>query len=140
MIVSFFAENILFGKRNKKTKSCLLHSNGKLNILTVLYFEYKDIWVQYQILGQSVSESRNRYRVDIKDFHISLVATKFTIPIRSQSIYTLLVRLSVCLSVCIHNNVKTADPIGPKFCVGPQMTPGKVFGCSKLQKIVYISF
>ena len=35
-----------------------------------------------------------------------------------------------CLSVCPFTypiNVKTAKPIGPKFCVGPHMTPGKVY-------------
>ena len=39
-------------------------------------------------------------------------------------IYTLLVWLSVSLYPI---NVKTAEPIGPKFCVGPQMTPGKIY-------------
>ena len=37
-------------------------------------------------------------------------------------------------------NVKTAETIGPKFCVGPHSTPGKVNGWSKLQKIVSKSF
>ena len=49
----------------------------------------------------------------------------------------------VCLSmfVCLYpTNVKTAEPIGPKFCVGPHLTPGKVYGCSKLQKCVSKSF
>ena len=49
----------------------------------------------------------------------------------------------VCLSmfVCLYpTNVKTTEPIGPKFCVEPQMTPGKVYGCSKLQKCVSKSF
>ena len=32
----------------------------------------------------------------------------------------------VCLSVCI-----TAKLIGPKFCVGPHVTPGKVYEWSK---------
>ena len=32
--------------------------------------------------------------------------------------------------------VKTAEPIGPKFCVGPHITPGKVYERSKLQKFV----
>ena len=35
--------------------------------------------------------------------------------------------LGVCLSVCLYPlNVKTADPNGPKFVVGPHVTPGKV--------------
>ena len=29
---------------------------------------------------------------------------------------------------------KAAEPIAPKFCVGPHMTTGKGYGCSKLQK------
>ena len=40
--------------------------------------------------------------------------------------------LSVCLSVwvfvCLYPiNVKSAEPIGPKFCVGPHVAPGKVY-------------
>jgi len=36
--------------------------------------------------------------------------------------------LSVCLSVCLYPiNVKTAEPIGPKFFVGHLGTPGKVY-------------
>ena len=31
-------------------------------------------------------------------------------------------------------NAKTAKPIGPKLCVGPHMTPGKVYGFPKLKK------
>ena len=37
-------------------------------------------------------------------------------------IYTLLV--SVCLCPIY---AKTSEPIGPKFCVGPHMTPGHVY-------------
>ena len=37
--------------------------------------------------------------------------------------------------VCLcQTNVKTAEPIGPKFCVGPHMTPGKVYKTSRLGK------
>ena len=36
--------------------------------------------------------------------------------------------LFVCLSVCLYPiNVKTAEPIGPKFFVGHLGTPGKVY-------------
>ena len=35
--------------------------------------------------------------------------------------------LSVYLSVCMYPiNVIKAEPIVPKFCVGPHVTPGKV--------------
>ena len=35
----------------------------------------------------------------------------------------------VFLGVCVYpTNVKTAEPIGHKFCVGPHVTPGKVYG------------
>ena len=34
--------------------------------------------------------------------------------------------MSVCLFICLYPiNVKTAKPIGPKFLVGPRVTPGK---------------
>jgi len=42
--------------------------------------------------------------------------------------------LAVCLFVCLYPiNVKTNGLIRSKFCVGPHMTPQKVYGCSKLQ-------
>ena len=47
----------------------------------------------------------------------------------------------LCLSVCLYPiNVKTTEPTGPKFCMRPHMTPGKVYGCSKLQKVESKSF
>ena len=49
-------------------------------------------------------------------------------------LYTLL----VCLSACLYPiNVKTAEPIGPKFCVGLCMPPGKVYEkiCLQLNQI-----
>ena len=39
--------------------------------------------------------------------------------------------------VCIQY---TSKRLGPKFCVGPCMTTGKVYGCSKLQKFVSFWF
>ena len=37
-----------------------------------------------------------------------------------------------CLFVCLYPiNVKTAEPIGPKFFVGPHVTPTKVYEWSK---------
>ena len=38
-------------------------------------------------------------------------------------------RVSVRFFVCLYPiNIKTAEPIGPKFCVGPHMTSGEVYG------------
>ncbi len=42
-------------------------------------------------------------------------------------------------------NIKTAESIGPKCCVGPHITPWKIYGTSKLEdkkswRIVGISF
>ena len=48
------------------------------------------------------------------------------------NIYTLLVWVSVCLFVS--NKVKTVEPIGPKFVVGPRVTPSKVYGWMNFQK------
>ena len=47
-------------------------------------------------------------------------------------LHTLLVWVTVFF-VCIQY---TSKRLGPKFCVGPCMTTGKVYGCSKLQKFV----
>ena len=61
-----------------------------------------------------------------------------TVPLQRilLSIYTF--SLSGCLFVCLFNpiNVKTAEPIGPKFCVGSCVTPRKVYEWSKFKKIV----
>ena len=48
--------------------------------------------------------------------------------------FGLSVCLSVCLFVCLYPiNVKTAEPIGPKFFVGHLGTPGKVYESAKFQ-------
>ena len=45
-----------------------------------------------------------------------------------DNLYMNLACLSVCLSVCLYPiNVKTAEPIGPKFFVGHHVSPGKVY-------------
>ena len=42
--------------------------------------------------------------------------------------FGLCVCLSVCLFVCLYPiNVKTAEPIGPKFFLGHHVTTGKVY-------------
>ena len=47
-------------------------------------------------------------------------------------------RVSVCLFVYLYPiNVKTAEPIGPKFCVGSHMIAGKNWVSSELQKCVF---
>ena len=52
------------------------------------------------------------------------------------NLYINLACLSVCLFVCLFVclypiNVKTAEPIGPKFFVGHLGSPGKVYESSK---------
>ena len=46
---------------------------------------------------------------------------------KNLDLYSLLVCLgSVWVAIRLYPiNVKTDEPIGPKFCVGPHMTPGK---------------
>ena len=42
-----------------------------------------------------------------------------------------------CLSVCLYPiNVKTAEPIRPKFCVGPHVASGKVYGQSEFKYVI----
>ena len=45
-----------------------------------------------------------------------------------------------CLPSSPSSCVKTAEPIGPKFCVGPHMNQRKVFGTSKLKIVGKFSF
>ena len=37
-------------------------------------------------------------------------------------------------------NVKTSEPIRTKFCVGPHVTPGKVYGPSNLKYVILECF
>ena len=67
-------------------------------------------------------------------FVISIKMARETYPLRkvrnsrSLNLYINLACLSVCLFVCLYPiNVKTAKPIGPKFFVGPHVSPGKVY-------------
>ena len=54
----------------------------------------------------------------------------------SKSVYTLRI-LSICLLICFVYpiNVKTAEPIGSKFCGGHQLNLWKVYRGSKFQKL-----
>ena len=53
--------------------------------------------------------------------------------------FGLSVCLFVCLFVCLYPiNVKTAEPIGPKFFVGHHVIPGKVYGWKNFQKFASI--
>ena len=46
--------------------------------------------------------------------------------------------MSVCLFVSLYPiNVKTAEAIGPIFCIESDMTQGKVYVGSKLQRFVF---
>ena len=62
---------------------------------------------------------------------------------QADNLYINLACLSVCLSVCLFVclypiNVKTAEPIGPKFFVGSRVIPGKVYWLSNFQKFASI--
>jgi len=54
-----------------------------------------------------------------------------------KQLYIFLLNVHIrCLSVCLYPiNVKTAQPIKPKFCAWPHMTPGKVYGWLKILKL-----
>ena len=53
----------------------------------------------------------------------------------------LYINLACRSSFCLHPiNVKTAEPIGPKFCVGPHVTPGKAHELKKNLKICVSNF
>ena len=56
-----------------------------------------------------------------------------------DSFFTFIKKPSVWVSVCLYPiNVKTAEPIRSKFCVGPHVAPGQVYEWSKFQIFVYI--
>ena len=55
---------------------------------------------------------------------------------RIQYILWFLFICFACLFVCLSNKRVTDEPIGPKFCVGPCVTPGKVYRWSNFKKFV----
>ena len=56
--------------------------------------------------------------------------------VKENNLFINLACLSVCLSVCLYPiNVKTAEPIEPKFFVGHHVTTGKVYEWSKISNI-----
>ena len=56
-----------------------------------------------------------------------------------KNLYLNLACLSVWVSVCLYPiNVKTAEPIGPKFFVGSSVTPGQGYEWSNFQKFASI--
>ena len=64
-------------------------------------------------------------------WYVSEILPKKTCPkviFRKSTLHYLYINLA-CLSVRLYPiNVKTAQPIGPKFFVGHHETPGKVYG------------
>ena len=83
----------------------------------------------------------NYYLVFSWPWHADSIYWVYVIPKEFYSFFTnffiYMFTLFVWSSVRFYPiNVKTAEPIGPKFCVGPHMTPGKVYECSELRKVV----
>ena len=53
---------------------------------------------------------------------------------KANYLYLFILYILVCNGVCLYPvNVKTYQPTGTKFCVGPRMTPGKVYECLEFQ-------
>jgi len=70
-----------------------------------------------------------------KSFHYCRINLIISFCLVCSAIYVYI--YFACLFVCIQINVKTAEPIGTKFCVGHQLTPGKVYEWSKFLKICF---
>ena len=70
-------------------------------------------------------------------FYCAKLESQLKVKIKALYIYIIL-----CLSVCQYASNKRQNgwTDGPKFCVGPHMTPGKVYECSKSQKFASKSF
>jgi len=69
--------------------------------------------------------------------HIKIYQSMFDISKFTKECSTSIYKFG--LSVCLYQiNVKTAEPIGPKFFVGHLGTPGKVYEKSKFQIFVSI--
>ena len=94
------------------------------------------IWIISVLFFFFIKSSQNQTQYDLifKNllWYSKCIAEQWTF-----IIFTLhIVSLSVCLFVCLYPiNVKMAEMIGPNFFVGPHMTPGNVYGCSKLKHL-----
>ena len=53
-----------------------------------------------------------------------------------------IIKIYICLTLCLLGVCPfvLSKRLNRKFCVGPHMLQGKVYGCSKLQKFVSESF
>ena len=81
----------------------------------------------------SIFNNNIKYFQEMKLLHRLNMLKLFYWNVGRQSIYIL------CLSVCLYPiNVKTAVPIGPKFCVEPHVTPGNVYEWSKFKSYASI--
>ena len=103
-----------------------------------------DIFTHYtyvkKCLGYFYGKRRRRQQFH-SNYNCAHIISYTWCSLSTSSIYKfgLSVCLSVCLFVCLYPiNDKTAEPIGPKFFVGPHGAPGKVYEWSKFQILVSI--
>ena len=85
----------------------------------------EEFWQELMIIKNTFSQVRTVLYCG-RDFQREVVQLMHSST--TSLIPTLVIYFCVhCLYICLNPiNVKTAEPIGPKFCVGPHMTPGKV--------------
>jgi len=115
----------------------LIFSPLKLNKWISIEYENLNLQDSVSVLIEFFSGIILKMIKFIENFKISFLLTKYIY------VYINLTCLSVCLSVWVSDclypiNVKTAEPIGPKFCVGHLGTPGKVYEWTKFQIFVSI--
>ena len=89
------------------------------------------------VVWRCVSRFRKKVKEILKQSSLKLPPLWVTLYL-VVSIYIYFACLPVC---CLYPvNVKTAEPTGSKFCVGPRMTPEKVNRFSVLPKVVFDFF
>ena len=115
----------------------------------VIYIHINMLWKKtwsIKIILFHTSRSILSFNVEIKEFVDEIffkcrLKNKMLLKIKnnfSKYIFTCESSIYIlCLSVCLYPiNIKTAEPIGPKFFVWSRVTPGKVFRWSNFQKFV----
>ena len=120
------------------------HESSFLNKQRNFHLCWTCVGIKYHSLGLTcvrcvLKSEAYLTQIELNCYLFSLNVFSSSISYSVFYIWILLVCLSVSLSVCLYPiNVKTAEPIGPKFVVGHHVTPGKVYGWSNFQKCASI--
>ena len=113
----------------KEKKLCLFFYIWALNYVNNNYIKKSPLEIQCKQISRHMHGIKKWVDLGRNGFQkaVNMITLSFFY------IHTLLLCLGVCLFFPII--VKTAEPIGPKFFLGPNVTPGKFYGWLNFQNL-----